>query len=517
MAQRRRFALLKQTTGLDSLGDVSITGATAGQLLEFDGTSWVNVDFSALSDFAEAVDDRVAALMVAGNNIDVTYDDVGNTFTIAVEALTSADIGDFSEAVDDRVGSLLVAGNNIDLTYNDGSNTLTIDVESLTSADIGDFSEAVDDRVASLLVAGTNITLTYSDVGNTVTIDAASGGAVGTDAIWDAKGDLAVGTGANTASRLAVGTDGYVLTADSAQATGVKWAAASGGSSNDVTLVDETLPTAPSAANVKVFSYDAGNVGLPMFRMPLAGPLPLTMFGGLLKKWSIIGDGSQPDLLHYGNVTGSGTLTGVAGTMTGSTLIQFQPHYSYATSASANQIGGVRWTGSSSLGFYRNYTTNANVGGGYFHFRFAYTNALSTGKLAVGLVSTTGTVAMGSGVDPSAQVSCIMLAADEADTNLKFMHNDGTGACTEVDTGVAKTALSDCLLDLYILLDKNGNAKISLHNLENGNKYSADITTDLPADNTLMYPKAYTGNGATATAVTMKIYGFAALDPIGSW
>ena len=55
------------------------------------------------------------------------------------------------------------------------------------------------------------------------------GGSVATDAIWDAKGDLAVGTGANTASRLAVGTNGQILVADSAEATGVKWANASGG------------------------------------------------------------------------------------------------------------------------------------------------------------------------------------------------------------------------------------------------------------------------------------------------
>lgn len=39
---------------------------------------------------------------------------------------TASTISDFSEAVDDRVASLLVAGANITLTYNDVSNTLTI-------------------------------------------------------------------------------------------------------------------------------------------------------------------------------------------------------------------------------------------------------------------------------------------------------------------------------------------------------------------------------------------------------
>jgi hypothetical protein len=44
---------------------------------------------------------------------------------------------------------------------------------------------------------------------------------------FDAKGDLIGGTGADTFSRLAVGTNGQVLTADSTTATGLKWATAS--------------------------------------------------------------------------------------------------------------------------------------------------------------------------------------------------------------------------------------------------------------------------------------------------
>jgi len=45
----------------------------------------------------------------------------------------------------------------------------------------------------------------------------------------DAKGDLIVGTGADAFSRLAVGTNNYTLVADSAETTGLKWAAPSSG------------------------------------------------------------------------------------------------------------------------------------------------------------------------------------------------------------------------------------------------------------------------------------------------
>lgn len=49
------------------------------------------------------------------------------------------------------------------------------------------------------------------------------------NAIVNAKGDIIAATAADTPARLAVGTNGQVLTVDSTTATGLKWATAAGG------------------------------------------------------------------------------------------------------------------------------------------------------------------------------------------------------------------------------------------------------------------------------------------------
>jgi hypothetical protein len=74
------------------------------------------------------------------------------------------------------------------------------------------------------------------------------------NAIIDAKGDLIVGSAADTPARLAVGTNDYVLTADSSATNGVKWAAAGGWSPN-LTLLSTTSATGGSTT-INVSSYD---------------------------------------------------------------------------------------------------------------------------------------------------------------------------------------------------------------------------------------------------------------------
>jgi len=71
----------------------------------------------------------------------------------------------------------------------------------------------------------------------------AAGGGVAIDPIFDAKGDLAVGTGADTAVRLPVGTNGQVLTVDSTTATGLKYATPTGGGGSGDVATDTIWDT----------------------------------------------------------------------------------------------------------------------------------------------------------------------------------------------------------------------------------------------------------------------------------
>lgn len=101
-------------------------------------------------------------------------------------------------------------------------------------------TDLVKDGAAAIRTLGSSIDTSFVDLkGGTTGQVLAKASATDLDFNWvavdpltilDAKGDLISATAADTPARLAVGTNGQVLTADSTTSTGLKWASpASGG------------------------------------------------------------------------------------------------------------------------------------------------------------------------------------------------------------------------------------------------------------------------------------------------
>ena len=142
----------------------------------------------------EIIDDRVAQLLSAGPNIQITYDDFNNAIEIS-----GADAYDFSGEIDVLSASINVLNGEVDVlsasidsiagvngqidvlsagidtnTTNIGIINGEIDVLSATVDAISSVNnEVIDDRVSQLLSAGPNIQITYDDFNNAIEISGA--------------------------------------------------------------------------------------------------------------------------------------------------------------------------------------------------------------------------------------------------------------------------------------------------------------------------------------------------------
>ena len=135
--------------------------------------SFSNSDFSVSSGAVTIKSGGVTSTQLAGSianaklaNSSVTI----NSTAVALGGSITLDTGDFAESgnlfytderVDDRINALFVAGEGIDLTYNDSSNTFTVDAELATASNKGVASFAS----ANFTVSSGAVTVTGIDGG----------------------------------------------------------------------------------------------------------------------------------------------------------------------------------------------------------------------------------------------------------------------------------------------------------------------------------------------------------------
>lgn len=160
---------------------------------------------STISDFSEAVDDRVGALLVAGTNVTLNYNDVANSLTINASAsggstnlaytasptngIVTSDTGTDAtlSLVDGTNAGLMapaqhtkLAGIATGATANSSDATLLARANhtgTQAASTISDFNSAARAQTEAELIAGTNITITPASSGATRTLTiAASGG-----------------------------------------------------------------------------------------------------------------------------------------------------------------------------------------------------------------------------------------------------------------------------------------------------------------------------------------------------
>ena len=144
------------------------------------------------------------------------------------------------------------------------------------------------------VTAGTGLSGGGTSGAVTLSLDSA---AVIAPTIVDAKGDLISATAADTPARLAVGTNGQVLTADSTTATGLKWATAGGGGGATVAAVrksaDQSVTSSTTIANdthlkfaiganetytFNLWLYTSAANSTPGIKWNVAGPSGSTVF-----------------------------------------------------------------------------------------------------------------------------------------------------------------------------------------------------------------------------------------------
>ena len=176
------------------------------------------------------------------------------------DAITIADGGAITTS-----GNLSIGGSNNELRFYEGSNYVGFESPALTGDQIwilptgdGSANQTMTTNGSGTLSFGT---LAVAGGGTGATSLTANGVLVGngTSAVTavdlSTKGKILIGDGSGNPSALAVGSNDQVLTADSSEATGVKWATASTGGGGGFNVESAVNFYGAGGSSVATYSY----------------------------------------------------------------------------------------------------------------------------------------------------------------------------------------------------------------------------------------------------------------------
>jgi len=273
--------------------------------------------------------------------------------------------------------------------------------------------------------------------------------------------------------------------------------------SNGVELGEVASPAAPASNRGLIFTKDTVTVTRPHFidSVGSAVQLGIAQTGERQVGWwwalpesSIVNNGTR---LNFSN-HGSGTLNTY--TVNSTLPYNYWSRVRATTSTSANITAGVR-TGTRWLLLDHGFLIVA---------RFGINTTPSGCSGFVGITSSTS--ALASNADPSSYTNIIGVGWDSADTNLKVMHNDGTGTATTVDLGSTfpTTNTSTDIYDVYLYCPLAGSSvEYFVHRLEGGTGQTASgtLSTNLPATNSVNSFQMFASNRSTSTAIGFDLMG----------
>ena len=148
----------------------------------------------------------------------------------------------------------------------------------------------------------------------------------------------------------------------------------------------------------------------------------------------------------------------------------------------------------------------AGCGGFHFVVRFGISDTVLVPGARLFAGMTSSTLVLGN-ADPSTFTNIIGVGMDAADTNLHIIHNDGAGNATKISLGVSFPESTNLALYELALYCASGSSVVNYKavNLNSGIETSGQITTNLPAVNTLLSWQIWRHNVNTGVAVGVDV------------